>query len=183
VALQTVFLDAGGVLVYPNFVRISDALARHGVDVSPDALARAEPHAKRQLDVGKTVQATNDAGRGWLYFNLILEHADVAVTPATDAALQELHAYHKANNLWEHVPAHVRPALDALRSIGLQLVVVSNANGTLCSHVQRLGLDVCFDTVLDSRSMSSAPMPPGCARCCWTRRDSIRTPTARACSR
>ena len=30
-ALETVFLDAGGVLMYPNWWRISEALAAHGV--------------------------------------------------------------------------------------------------------------------------------------------------------
>jgi len=31
VPIQTVFLDAGGVLVWPNWSRVSDALRRHGV--------------------------------------------------------------------------------------------------------------------------------------------------------
>ena len=39
--LDTVFLDAGGVLVFPNWTRISEALARHDVNVSPRALADA----------------------------------------------------------------------------------------------------------------------------------------------
>lgn len=65
--LETVFLDAGGVLVFPNWSRISDALARHGVTIAPEALARAEAPAKRKLDDGRTIKATNDAGRGWLY--------------------------------------------------------------------------------------------------------------------
>jgi HAD superfamily hydrolase (TIGR01509 family) len=41
-------------------------------------------------------------------------------------------------------------ALSALRSAGLGLTVVSNANGTLCAHLQRLGLDRWFHCVLDS---------------------------------
>lgn len=45
--LKTVFLDAGGVLLFPNWLRISDALAQHGVTVDPGTLAAAEPHAKR----------------------------------------------------------------------------------------------------------------------------------------
>ena len=149
--LDTVFLDAGGVLLYPNWSRISDVLGRHGVVVSAPSLAAAEPRAKRRLDVDRTIQTTNDAHRGWLYFNLILEHAGVPLSARTDAALQELHAYHTASNLWEYVPPHVRPALDALRSRGLRLVVVSNANGTLRAHMRRVGLDDCFQCVLDSQ--------------------------------
>lgn len=29
--LETVFLDAGGVLVFPNWTRISEGLQKHGV--------------------------------------------------------------------------------------------------------------------------------------------------------
>jgi len=42
------------------------------------------------------------------------------------------------------------PALEALGARGLQLVVVSNANGTLRVHMDRLGLTARFDHVLDS---------------------------------
>lgn len=148
--LETVFLDAGGVLLFPNWTRVSEALARQGVDVSPAALARAEPIARRQLDEQHVIGATNDAGRGWLFFDLILEKAGVARSDATSAALSELHAYHCANNLWEFVPDGVRAALAALREQGLRMTVVSNANGTLCAHMGRLGLDALVDCVLDS---------------------------------
>jgi putative hydrolase of the HAD superfamily len=150
VSLETVFLDAGGVLVYPNWNRISDALGAQGVILAPSALAAAEPRAKRQLDATKTIQVTNDTSRGWLYFNLILEHAGVTLTDATNAALQCLHTYHAAHNLWELVPPHVPEVLSEMRRRGLRLVVVSNANGTLRSHLRKLGLDGQFDCVLDS---------------------------------
>ncbi len=148
--LETVFLDAGGVLVFPNWTRISRTLGAHGVVVDPDALAAAEPHAKRHLDDSRTVQATNDRERGWLYFNLILERAGVALSDATAAALAELHVYHQASNLWEYMPHDVMPALRELKSFGLQLVVVSNANGTVQALAERLGLTECVGCVLDS---------------------------------
>lgn len=148
--VETVLLDAGGVLVYPNWTRVSHALKRHGVRVSPDALARAEPLAKRQLDTDRTIAATNDASRGWLYFDLIFTAAGVPISNATAAALEELHVYHRESNLWEVVPPHVPQTLDALRRRGLTLAVVSNANGTLCRHFDRLGLMDAFGCVLDS---------------------------------
>ncbi len=148
--LKTVFLDAGGVLVYPNWTRISDALRARGVDVEPAALARAEPHAKKKIDVRQTINATNDAGRGWLYFNLIFEHAGVPAGADVDAALEELHAYHRSTNLWELVPPGVAPALAALRQRGLKLTIVSNANGKLRVLFDRLALAGCVDCLLDS---------------------------------
>ena len=148
--LETVFLDAGGVLLYPNWSRISLALAEHGVRVGPEKLAASEPQAKRQLDVDSTIQSTDDARRGWMYFNLILTAAGIPLSESTAAALQALHAYHTVNNLWEFVPDYVPEALTALRVRGCRLVVVSNANGTLRSHMNRLGLDARVDHVLDS---------------------------------
>ena len=62
----------------------------------------------------------------------------------------ELNAYHQQFNLWETVPDEVRPALAALRARGLQLVVVSNANGTLVSAFTRLGLVAALDVIFDS---------------------------------
>ena len=148
--LETVFLDAGGVLIFPNWDRISETLASHGVDVKPGALAAAEPYAKRQLDHARTIDATNDETRGWLYFNLILEHAGITPHAATAAALAELHAYHQQSNLWEYMPDYVLPALRRLRALDLQLVVVSNANGTVEALARRLGLTECVECVLDS---------------------------------
>lgn len=148
--IETVFLDAGGVLVNPNWVRVADALGRHGVSVTPEALAAAEPHAKRQLDTGTAVQATSDRARGWLYFNLVLQQAGIALSDQTEAALRELAEYHAQFNLWESVPEGVPAALDRLRAAGRRLVVVSNANGTLRTHFARLGLAERFDVLIDS---------------------------------
>ena len=148
--LKTVFLDAGGVLLFPNWTRVETALARHDVHVSADELSRAEPRARKQLDDQRTIGTTTDASRGWLFFDLILEHAGIPQSPKTSAALVELHAYHQANNLWELVPDGVRPALLALREHGLTLVVVSNANGTLRAHMDRIGLSTDVDIVIDS---------------------------------
>jgi putative hydrolase of the HAD superfamily len=120
------------------------------VAVSAPALAAAEPHAKKKLDTGATIGATDDRQRGWTYFNLVLTEAGISLSDATDAALAELHAYHDQFNLWETVPDDVRPALAALRARGYRLVVVSNANGTLHRMFDRLGLTSALDLVFDS---------------------------------
>jgi putative hydrolase of the HAD superfamily len=150
VPIQTVFLDAGGVLVNPNWLRVSEALGRHGVSAPAAALAAAEPRAKKRLDTGETIRATNDRQRGWTYFNLVLTEAGVELSDATAAALAELHTYHETYNLWETVPDEVLPSLAALRAAGLRLVVLSNANGTLHRAFARLGLTSSFDLIFDS---------------------------------
>jgi len=150
VAVETVFLDAGGVLVFPNWTRIGETFGRHGIEIDPQRLAGVEPLAKRRLDETSTIQASNDAARGWLYFNLILAEAGVDQNAVTDAALEELHEYHRHANLWEIVPDGVVPALKALRARGLRLTVVSNANGRLKHLFERVSLAAHFDCLLDS---------------------------------
>lgn len=150
VKVETLFLDAGGVLVNPNFVRVADALRAHGVDADAAALVAAEAHAKKELDTETTVNATNDASRGWLYFELVLKYAGLPRDARTAAALRDLAAYHAEHNLWETVPAEVPPALERLRQGGRRLAVLSNANGTVSRAFARLGLARYFDHILDS---------------------------------
>jgi putative hydrolase of the HAD superfamily len=149
--LDTLFLDAGGVLVHPHWGRVAAALAREGVTVEAAALAAAEPGVKRALDTRERIRATTDAARVFPYLELVLEGAGVAPSRGTEAALAELRAYHDRHNLWESVPPDVIPALTRVRAAGLQLAVVSNANGTLRAVLERLGLAPFFRTVLDSR--------------------------------
>jgi HAD superfamily hydrolase (TIGR01549 family) len=148
--IQTLFLDAGGVLVHPNWDRVSKALADAAIEVSAARLAAAEPHAMRVLDEATVVGATDDRKRGWMYFNLVLEQVGLEISAQTDQALEVLRAYHAEQNLWEHVEPDVVPALAAFRQRGLRLVVVSNANGRLRHLFERLALARWFDALLDS---------------------------------
>lgn len=148
--LETLFLDAGGVLVHPNWYRVADTLARHGVDADAGALWRAEPHAKRVIDEGIRIAKTSDEERAWLYMDLVFERAGVPRSPAADAAVAELAAYHAEHNLWEFVPDDVVPALERLRALVPTLVVVSNANGVLHRMFDRVGLSRWFDVICDS---------------------------------
>lgn len=148
--LDTVFLDAGGVLVHPNWHRVAEALAGHGVTVEAAALFAAEPHAKREMDLGSLMARTSDQQRGWIYFEAVLRHAGVPVGDGARAALADVRAYHDVHNVWEHVPADVLPTVEALRALGVRLVVVSNANGRLHTMFERVGLGGRFDVVLDS---------------------------------
>ena len=149
--IETVFLDAGGVLVNPNWERVSAGLAGHGVMISAAALEAAEPHAKKQLDTGAAIKATNDTSRGWLYFNLVLQQAGIALSEKPP--MPRCASWRSTTprvNLWESVPREVPAALDRLRAAGHRLVVVSNANGTLQAQFDRLDLTRHFDLLLDS---------------------------------
>ena len=147
---RTVLFDAGGVLVSPNWERASEALARHGVRVTPGVLASAEPYVKRQLDIAPTVRATSDAQRGYLFFDLILKRAGIEASAATDAALAELKAFNDTEGTWDVVASDAVDTLARLRAAGCRIAVVSNTNGTLRRMFRRVGLGPFLDVVVDS---------------------------------
>jgi HAD superfamily hydrolase (TIGR01509 family) len=148
--IDTLSLDAGGVLVFPNWTRVSAALARQGIAADVSALAAAEPHVKRQIDLANTIATTDDARRGWMYFDLILARLGIQPGERTAAAVRELYEYHRRWNLWDLVPDDVPGTLASLRQAGLRLFVVSNANGKLGTLFERVGLAQYFDCLIDS---------------------------------
>ena len=149
-SVDTIFLDAGGVLVHPSWTRVSETLARHGVHVPAAALADAEPRGTRDLDEASIIVTSDDRKRWGIYFEYVLRQAGVALSEATAGAIADLRDYHHRENLWEYVAPDVVPALQTLGQAGLKLVVVSNANGRLRYLLDRLDLSRWFDLVLDS---------------------------------
>jgi HAD superfamily hydrolase (TIGR01509 family) len=148
--LRTLFLDAGGVLIDPNWDRVAEILRRHGVEADGPTLRAAEPHAKLRIDQPARVRVTDDAARGVDLFHLVLERCGIGLSSATDAALDDVRDYHARHNLWERMIDGTTEALDDLRTAGLVLVVVSNANGKLHAVLDRLDLSRRFDVVVDS---------------------------------
>ena len=149
-SVRTLLVDAGGVLVRPNFERVAEALCSRGVEAEPGALRGAEARAKRELDRPPAEGTTTDEERGWLYFNTLLRHAGLARSAATDAALVELKSWHDRHCLWDSVLDGVGPALERLRDAGIRLAVVSNSNGTVRQLLARLGFLEHFVVVVDS---------------------------------
>ena len=148
--LETLLLDAGGVMIFPNWDRVADTLTRHGVPTSGDALRAVEPTVKRAIDEARRIATSDDAQRGGEYFDRVLDGAGVPRTTGRDHALAEIYAYHQSENIWETVPDDVRPALAALRDLGVTLAVASNANGVLRRVLDRVGLTPYFDVICDS---------------------------------
>ena len=149
----TVFLDAGGVIVTPNFPRLAGALARRGIEASAEALAAAEPHVKQELDHGPTIQATDDRGRGYVYFDRILERAGIAAGPAAAEAIEELVAFNDREGAFDVVTPGAVEALNRLRGAACRLVVVSNSNGRVRRILGRVGLEPHLDMVFDSHEL------------------------------
>ena len=148
--IETLLLDAGGVLVFPNWDRVSEVFAGYGVDVPAEALRAAEPAAKFAIDTACSIATTNDADRGSRYFNLTFDGAGAPGGDVRRRVLDDLWAYHQEYNLWEHVPPDVVPALERLRASGVTIAIASNANGVLERMFDRVGLTPYFHAICDS---------------------------------
>jgi len=148
-SLDAVLLDAGGVLVDPDWHRVSGLLARLGIDMPADRLLAAEPRARWTLDRPEHMEGVDDTRRAFLYYDLVLAGAG-RTEPVPPEVWEEVRAEHARSNLWRMVRPGVPEALARLRAAGLRLAVVSNANGTVVSLMQDVGLVSYFDAILDS---------------------------------
>jgi putative hydrolase of the HAD superfamily len=149
--IRTLCLDAGGVLLHPDWVRIGEVLRGHGIDTDPVGLEKAESHARRFLDDAGRIRETTDAARAALYFEITLRNVGIAVEPERFAAAwADLARVHARSNLWSRVDPEVPAVLAGLRAAGLRLAVVSNANGTVATHFEELGLARLVDVIVDS---------------------------------
>ena len=148
--IETLSLDAGGVVVFPNWDRVAATLTRFGMPVTGEALRDAEPAVKFAIDDAYRIATSTDADRWGQYFERILQRAGVADSPARKAAILEVQAYHAEHNIWEQVPDDVVPALEQLATLGVKLAITSNANGVLHRCFDRIGLTRFFDVICDS---------------------------------
>jgi HAD superfamily hydrolase (TIGR01549 family) len=148
--IDTICLDAGGTLVWPNWERVRDALAAHGVAVDASSLAAADPRVRRSLDEQHLIASSTDQSRAWNFFDAVLTAAGVELTSSVRRALSSVEEYQRTSNIWETVPAFVAPTLVHLRRLGYKLVVVSNANGTVRQAFRRVGLFDLVDVIVDS---------------------------------
>ena len=64
---RTLFIDAGGVLVRPNWSRVCGWFGKHDKVVDAGRLAHAELTAVRELDTPEFISGTSDASR-WSRF-------------------------------------------------------------------------------------------------------------------
>ena len=152
-SIDTIFLDAGGTLVWPNWERVSTALAAEGVEVAATAFAAVDPFVRRSFDEALFIGTAMNGRRGWSYwdyFGTILGRAGVELTDGARRAIAGLEDYHRTTNLWETVPAFVPETLAELRRLGYKLVVVSNSNGTVRDAFVRIGLSALVDLIVDS---------------------------------
>ncbi len=150
-AVEVVFLDAGGVLLNPDWERGSAILAAHGVTATPAQLAKAELTAKRLMDEAGFVHSTADITREDGYLGWVVRATGLAFDQeALHAAAADFEAEHRRENLWSDMPAEVPGALGRLHDAGYRMAVISNAEPNLRNRIAAAGLEPFFETLIIS---------------------------------
>jgi HAD superfamily hydrolase (TIGR01509 family) len=163
--VEAVFLDAGGVLLNPDWERASEMLRRHGVWATSARLAAAEPVAKRAMDHPGYLHRTDDITRSAGYLGRVLEVSGLPFAPdALAAAARDFEAEHRRSNLWSAMPAEVPAALERLWKRGYRLAVVSNAESNLRDRLKAAGIDRFFERRLISAEVGSEKPDAGIFR-------------------
>ena len=154
--LDTLFLDAGNTLVSVDFTWVAEELARRGLACEPDALCRAEAAARPALSARVAAGKSTEGEAGFFgYLVRVLAQLPDPPDPEEAAALAReltpvLRLPGRADRLWRCVLPGVPESLAGFRALGLRLVVVSNADGSVERGLRRAGLRAHFDAVVDS---------------------------------
>lgn len=155
--LETIFLDAGNTLVSIDFERVAREITTRGLPCTAPGLRRAEAAARPTLSAwleGRSTEA-EDGFHFFLRTALSLLPGAASLEEGRLAALVDelvpvLRVPGEANRLWCWVMPGVPDALAGLRATGLDLVVVSNSDGTVEQGLAEQGLRSFFSAVHDS---------------------------------
>ncbi len=162
--IDALFLDAGNTLIAMDSTLVCEVLAGEGLVVAPAAFERAEAASRPALSAFLHAGVTSESrGTFTFYVRTILGHLGVpgdldalahrlVVTVKTTVATQRL---------WSRVLPGVPAALAAFRGAGLQLVVVSNSDGTVEQGLTDAGLRPLLDGVVDSAVVGVEKPAPG----------------------
>jgi HAD superfamily hydrolase (TIGR01509 family) len=159
--IETVFLDAGNTLLSMDYKWIKKELEGIGIHCEIDELKRAEAAARPMLSSAlEKLKSTEDKKTSIFYMGSLLKKLQAAsamsekdLDEITMILLRDLQSPGWAKRFWSNLIPGVRDALDILKNEGLQLLVVSNSNGSIEGIMSDLGVRDYFDKIVDSHNI------------------------------
>lgn len=146
-ALNTIFFDVGGTLVFPNPQGTLGPLFSRGIEPTAQHLNRAERAAKRALDdfYSKPRPVNTDHNYWDAYYTHLLGELGID----DDALKLDLMARARTSANWDRLQPNTANVLREL-SRSYRLAVISNADGRIAQLLERLGVAEFFETITDS---------------------------------
>ena len=159
--LKALLFDFGGTLAFLDFELLAREFSREGRKLDALALEHAEYAGRAAIDrvlmSGPKKQADSAAYehffRGWM------TAAGVPQEEFRECAAK-FGAIHREATLWRVVRAGTFEALEAFKSAGYRLAIVSNAEGQVEADAKRFGLAPYFDAIIDSHVVGVAKPDP-----------------------
>lgn len=154
-SIRAMFFDAGNTLVQMNYAMIAAALTRQRIPVTADDVQRAEWRARVRLDEALLSRrapgtSTETPATAQRYLELLLQELGVTDAAVVEGVVEWRRGYNPPVGIWNVAEPAAAAALALARGAGLRTAVISNSNGSIQSALERLGLAVHLDFVLDS---------------------------------
>lgn len=147
---DAIFFDAGNTLIFVNPSRVLPIFQEVGVEATEEAFWEAEFHARLGLARSVKEGATGTEAQIWqAYFNELFLRCGV---PPESVPLvgDRVKTVHSESHLWTYVDPATAPALEALKTRGFRLAVISNADGRVEGLIRDAGIHHLFEFVIDS---------------------------------
>jgi len=159
--LKALLFDFGGTLAFLDFELLAREFSREGRKLDALALEHAEYAGRAAIDrhlmsvPGKQADyaAYEHFFRGWM------TAAGIPEEEFRECAAK-FGAIHREATLWRVVRPGTFEALEAFKSAGYRLGIVSNAEGQVEADAKRFGLAPYFDVIIDSQVVGVAKPDP-----------------------
>jgi putative hydrolase of the HAD superfamily len=159
--LKALLFDFGGTLAFLDFELLAREFSREGRSIEALALEHAEYAGRAAIDqhLGKAPGKQADDSTYAHFFRAWMSAAGIGEAEIGDCALR-FGAIHKEATLWRVVRPGTFEALEAFKSAGYKLAIVSNAEGQVEADAKRFGLAKYFDVIIDSHIVGVAKPDP-----------------------
>jgi len=146
--VETVLLDAGGVLLDLDYSYLRRLIESRHRDVNEAALSRAEAVAR--LEISRRIGEAGNPNEVWRdYFHLILHEVGLPVA-GHDPVIDSLWEAHQRVGLWTSAVPGALEVVQGLKGRGLRVGVISNAEGQVARDLDVAGFAGQLDAVVDS---------------------------------
>jgi putative hydrolase of the HAD superfamily len=146
--VETVLLDAGGVLLDLDYAYLRRLVEARRVEVDEQQLARLEALAR--MEINRQVSEGGRVSEAWRdYFHIILNRVGLP-TEKREAVIDALWEAHQRVGLWTVPIAGGPETVAELKRHGYRLGVVSNAEGRVEQDLESAGYRGLLETVVDS---------------------------------
>ena len=156
--VETVLLDAGGVLLDLEYRYVRRLCRAYGVQTDEETLSRYEAAARSEIH--RIVADGARVGELWRdYFHFILGHVGVPVDDQPEI-IDSLWEAHQKFGLWTVAIDGSVETVEVLKRAGYRIGVVSNAEGRVADDLDNAGFKGLFETVVDSHRVGVAKPDP-----------------------